>query len=321
MARILITGGSGFIGTNLVEYYKRLGYHITNLDVAHPRNPEHFSFWKRVDILDKEALAHAVVGADPEIVVHLAARTDLAGKTIGDYSANTDGVANLISSLEALEGLQVAVFASSMLVCRIGYKPIDELDYAPSTPYGESKIVGENLVRRIAANNFRWVIVRPTSIWGPWFQTPYRDFFTAIQRGYYVHARGIRVKRSYGFVLNTVYQLAQLASPNGELLAGKTIYLADHEPLEIGSWANMIQSTLGARRIREVPLSVLKLAARCGDMLKLCGYKNPPITSFRLNNMLSEMIHDTTPLQKIYGKLPCTTEEGVAITCNWLRLH
>ena len=121
--------------------------------------------------------------------------------------------------------------------------------------------------------------------------------------------------------MNTVYQLAQLASPNGESLAGKTIYLADHEPLEIGTWANMIQSTLAARHIREVPLWVLELAARCGDMLKFCRYKNPPITSFRLNNMLSEMIHDTTPLQEICGKLPYTTEEGVAIICNWLRLH
>ena len=53
--KILVTGGSGFIGTNLIEYllenYKPID--ILNIDIADPKIKDHFSLWKKVDILDK----------------------------------------------------------------------------------------------------------------------------------------------------------------------------------------------------------------------------------------------------------------------------
>jgi nucleoside-diphosphate-sugar epimerase len=319
MTRILITGGSGFIGTNLVDYYRQRGDHIINIDIKSPRNKIHVKYWRNIDILDEKALLREIVKFDPEIVFHLAARTDLDGKFIKDYRVNTDGVSNVVHALDALHNLRLAVFASSMLVCRIGYMPKNELDYAPSTPYGESKVEGERIVRSVGEQKFSWIIVRLTSIWGPWFQTPYRDFFLTVQRGHYFHPSGVNVRRSYGFVLNSVYQLDRLTSTKGAVLVGTTIYLADPEPTDLRIWADMIQGVFNGRSIRDIPLWVFWLAAKCGDVLKFIGFNNPPMTSFRLNNMLCEMIHDTTPLQSICGKLPYSTKEGVEITCNWLR--
>ena len=319
MARILVTGGSGFIGTNLVEHYRLRGDHIVNLDIAPPRNPEHVGLWRRIDLLDRAALIRAVADADPETVFHMAARTDLNGKSIHDYPANTEGVANLSQALRGVRVLRLVVFASSMLVCRIGYQPRNEFDYSPNTAYGESKIAGEQLVREEAAGTLPWVMVRPTSIWGPWFGAPYRDFFTAVQRGFYVHPRGYRIRRSYGFVLNNVAQLAQLATAGGGPLLGRTVYLADYVPIELKHWADTIQRALGVRPVREVPLWVLQMAARVGDMLKALGYATPPMSSFRLKNLLTEMILDTSPLRSACGDMPYSTEEGVRITCDWLR--
>jgi nucleoside-diphosphate-sugar epimerase len=205
-----------------------------------------------------------------------------------------------------------------MLVCRIGHAPRGETDYCPNTFYGESKVESEKLVRR-DATGFPWTIVRPTSIWGPWFGAPYRDFFEAVRRGVYVHPRGRRIRRSYGFVLNTVAQLERIAS--GGQLAGRTVYLADYEPVELWQWSAAIQRHLGARAVREVPLWMLKVAAKCGDAAKDLGYKAPPMTSFRLNNLLTEMIHDTSPLRTVCGEVPFSMEEGVRVTCEWLRSH
>ncbi len=320
MARILITGGSGFIGTNLVEYYRARGDQVVSIDKLQPRHPDHGSVWKEVDILDRGELVRAVTGFDPEAVFHMAARTDLDGKTIRDYSANTEGVANVIEALRGLRGLRLAVFGSSMLVCRAGYRPKDEFDYCPNTAYGESKVEGEQLVRKKATGLFRWIIVRPTSIWGPWFGTPYRDFFTAVQRGLYVHPRGYRIRRSYGFVLNTVFQLDRLNAAGAAALLGHAVYLADYEPLELKHWADTIQRALGVRPVREVPLWALRGAAKIGDFLKLLGLE-VPISSFRLNNLLTEMIHDTAPLAHACGALPYTMEEGVRLTCDWLRRY
>jgi len=318
MSRVLVTGGSGFIGTNLVEHYHLSGDHVTNLDIVPPRNPHHTALWRKTDILDSRALRQAVIEADPEIVFHMAARTDLEGVCVDDYSANTEGVFNLIEALHSVPTPPLTVFASSMLVCSVGYKPNGELDYCPNTTYGESKVVGEQLVRKEAAGKFPWVIIRPTSIWGPWFETPYCDFFMAVRRGLYMHPRGINIYRSYGFVLNSVVQLARLASSDGAPLIGRTVYLADYKPIELKHWAETIQLAMAASRIREIPLSILKLLAKSGDMLKAIGYARPPLNSFRLSNLLTEVIHDTSPLHLVCGDLPYSMEQGVRITCDWL---
>jgi nucleoside-diphosphate-sugar epimerase len=317
MARILVTGGSGFIGTNLVEHYRVRGDQVINLDCVPPRNPEHGGLWRKADLLDREGLARAVADADPEIVFHMAARTDLEGKTIRDYPANCEGVMNLIDALSKVHTLRLAVFASSMLVCSLGYRPTDESDYCPITAYGESKVEGELVVRKEAAGRFSWVIVRPTSIWGPWFGPPYCDFFTAVQRGLYMHPRGRRIHRSYGFVLNSVIQLDRLAVVGGAPLLERTVYLADYEPIELKHWADAIQHALGARPVREVPLWLLQIGATAGDLIKHLGYATPPLNSFRLKNLLTEMIHDTEPLRATCGDLPYSMEQGARITCDW----
>jgi len=320
MARVLVTGGSGFVGTNLVEHYRLRGDVVVNFDANPPQHPEHGPLWRKIDFLNRAELLGAVLESDPELVYHMAARTDLNGKSIDDYPINTQGVANAVEAFRALPHLKFAVFASSMLVCRIGYHPNDELDCCPSTAYGESKVEGERLVRKNAGSAFPWIIVRPTSIWGPWFGTPYRDLFTAVQRGLYVHPRGYRIRRSYGFVLNTVFQLDRLAASGGGGLAGRTIYLADYEPLELKHWADTIQRALGARPVREVPLWALWGAAKIGDFFKALGFP-APIHSFRLNNLLTEMIHDISPLADACGATPYTMEEGVSLTCDWLRRY
>ena len=319
MRKILITGGSGFIGTNLVNYYKSLGDEVINLDIVAPRNPEHTKQWYKLDLLDSKALDKIVERLSPDIIFHMAARTDIInGASVADYSVNTEGVKNLINAIKKVNSVRCVIFASSMLVCRIGYSPSSEKEYCPSTPYGESKVIGEQIIRKEAAKNFPWVIVRPTSIWGPWFEAPYRDFFTTIQKGFYIHPKGYRIYRSYGFVLNTVFQLDKIIQLKNKDIIGRAIYIADYKPIELKNWANSIQSTLGVRPIREVPLLVFKMAAIFGDLLKILGYKTPPMSSFRLNNMLTETIHNINPLQDCCGSIPYSMEEGVNITCEWL---
>lgn len=320
MARVLVTGGSGFIGTNLVEHHRLRGDQVTNVDTRAPQHPEHGSMWKKVDILNRGEIIRTIVDSNPELVYHMAARTDLNGRAMDEYAINFRGVSNVIDALRGLRGLRFVVFASSMLVCRIGYQPKDEFDCCPSTAYGKSKVEGERLVREKAADAFPWTIVRPTSLWGPWFGAPYRDFFSAVEREVYFHPRGHRIRRSYGFILNSVFQLGCLATQGGGALVGRTVYLADYEPLELKCWADTIQRALGARPVREVPLWVLRSAAKIGDLLKFFGFASP-IHSFRLNNLLTEMIHDTSPLAEACGATPYTMEEGVRLTCDWLRRY
>jgi hypothetical protein len=97
--------------------------------------------------------------------------------------------------------------------------------------------------------------------------------------------------------------------------------LADYPPLDVKRWADMIQASLEVARVKEAPLTVLRIMALAGDILKQLGYKNPPITSFRLNNILSDMVYDLKPLESVCGTLPYSLEEGVRITVEWMRQH
>jgi nucleoside-diphosphate-sugar epimerase len=318
MAKVIVTGGSGFIGTNLVEFYLSAGHEVFNLDILPPRNSNHIAHWVKVDIADKEAISILIKEIKPSLIFHFAARTDLNGKSLSDYDANIKGVQNIIDAINKVKTVKLTVFASSMLVCKLGYQPIDNFDYCPNTIYGESKAIGEKIVRDSSLKT-PWVIVRPTSMWGPWFDIPYKSFFDAINKGLYFHPAGLRVRRSYGFVLNAVYQLFKISEMNDESILYETLYLADYKPIELKEWSEMIKIDLNANPIRELPLKLFQFLAIIGDILKLFGIKNPPMSSFRLNNMQTETILNIDKLEKYAGECPYTLEEGVLMTCKWLK--
>jgi GlcNAc-P-P-Und epimerase len=315
--RIVVTGGSGFIGTNLVEHLAHRGDTVTNLDMAPPRNREQRQHWVQVDVRDRVALAEAVDRAGADVVVHLAARTDLAGTALDDYRSNTDGVANLVAAARSGQARRV-VFGSSQLVCTPGHVPAHDLDFSPPNPYGRSKVVGEEIVRAEAGDAFEWVIARPTSIWGPWFGELYSAFFRTVQAGRYLHPRGVRIRKAFGYVGNAVHQLTCLVEAPVDEVHGRVFYVSDHEPYPIHEWAAMIADALGARKVREVPVGVLRVAARAGDLLQRLGVQQPPLTSYRLRNMLTETVFDMEPLRRLCGPLPWDLEEATRATARWL---
>lgn len=321
MEKVLVTGGSGFIGTNLVQYFLDLEMKVLNYDIEPPRNVLHAECWHRADILDKTVLVNLVREFDPDYIFHLAARTDLNGDHIEDYPANIEGVSNMVEAAKGAPSLKRVVFASSMLVCKLGYQPATDTDYMPSTPYGESKVAGEKIVRTEAGSAFAWLIVRPTSIWGPWFDVPYKKFFTAVRKGYYFHPRGLEVMRSYGFVLNATYELAKLASCSREAVPSKTFYLADYVPIELKTWGEMIQKAFNSRRITDVPIAVFSVAAGIGDFLKRLGYSDPPMSSFRFSNMRTNAVFEMEEMKSLCGELPYSTNEGVQLTVDWMKQH
>ncbi len=318
MIRVAITGGSGFIGTNLVEHYAALGVPVLNLDPAEPRNKQHGAYWRKIDPLDTNDVGIALSEFAPTHVFHLGARTDLHGTTLDDYVYNTRGVEVVIDACNELIGLKYVVFASSRLVCRIGYQPANDTDYCAPNAYGESKVRGEQIVRG-AKTTFPWVILRPTSIWGPWFDIPYRTFFLTIAANRYVHVGHRPVHKSFGYVGNTVQQLAAVVETSSTEIDGTTMYLADYPPIDVMDMANRIQRRLGSRPIRTLPRGPVKLGALVGDLLQKLGWTEPPLTSFRLDNLLTEMIYDTTPLSQIVPQLHYSLDESIRCTVDWMR--
>jgi nucleoside-diphosphate-sugar epimerase len=313
----LITGGSGFIGTNLVEYLLAKDIPVTSLDLLPPRKRDHESVFQRVDLLDA-GLAGVLDRFSPTHIVHLGARTDLHGEDLAAYSANTRGVQNLLNAIRSAPSVERVVFASSRMVFRTGHQPRAEEDYCPPNLYGQSKVIGERCVRD-AQVNICWTIVRPTSIWGPWFDVPYKDFFVSVTKGRYVHPGRSQSHKSFGFVLNTVHQIEQILAAPRDSVHGKTLFLGDYPPLEVLAFANEIRRQVGKSPVHTAPMTLLKAAAFAGDFARKLGWHEPPLTSFRLSNLVTEMVYDDlAQLAEIVGQLPYDLDSGIRITLEWM---
>ena len=315
--KILVIGGSGFIGTNLIEYLIRNQCgDILNIDIVEPKIFTHQKYWKKCNVCDKESFQTVVEAFNPDYVIHLAARTDLNGKELMDYDANMSGVSNLLDVLESIPNLKRAIFASSMYVCEPGYVPKNFEDYAPHTLYGESKVETE---KRIKSRNpaYTWSIIRPTSIWGPWFGEPYNKFFHIVLKRMYFHMGKRACRKTYGYIDNAIYQIFSILKAPEEKVMRKVFYLGDYEPYDITEWADEIASCANIK-IPRIPYSFFVLAGWLGDLLKLLGVTFP-MTSFRLHNMTTNNVLELNPIQEIAPDLPVKRIDGTRRTLEWIK--
>jgi GlcNAc-P-P-Und epimerase len=316
MTKILITGGSGFIGTNLVDYFCSKNFEVINFDIKKPRNPKYNNIWFKGDVLNTNDLAKCFADFNPDYVVHLAARTDLdEKKSIKGYAANIEGVQNMVDIINTYPSIKRTIYASSRMVCKIDYIPTSFDDYCPPNLYGESKVLGEKIVNTTAKHDY--VIVRPTSIWGPYFEIPYRTFFDTVKKNVFFIPKNYHPKKSFGFVLNTVVQLEKILFAPKEALEAN-YYLSDYPAIDLKEWADLVSMRFNNKKSREIPMLPLKIAAKIGDVLQQIGWKNPPLTTFRLTNLITHMVYDTSPLEKLCGNLPHNLEQGVKITVDWM---
>ncbi len=316
--KVLVTGGSGFIGMNLMQSLIDDKFDVLNIDRSKPLLEQHIPYWKKVDLLDKEQLTEAVQNFQPDIIVHLAARTDLDETvTLKAYDDNVGGVSNLLSAVSHTDSVKKVLVTSSMLVCRIGYTPKTDEDYAPSTVYGESKVQTEKITRA-SEPDCCWAIVRPATIWGPYHYGLKSGFFSILDRGLYFHPGRQEVKKSYGYVGNSVFQLRALMEAPEEKVHKKVFYLSDR-PMNLLDWTSECSEKLTNKPLRVIPYWIMKMAAIVGDIALLAGIKKFPMTSFRLKNMVTENIVDTDPMFAVAGEPPFSMSEGIDATVGWLQ--
>jgi len=315
--RFAVTGGSGFIGTNFMEWALSSEHTVINFDIRPPKILEHQEKWKFVDIRDLKKFNDALVEFNPTHIIHLAAATGVDVKDFSFFDANTKGVENLVKATENILSLERIVFTSSLLVCPNGYVPSSDTEYDPPNLYGKSKVIGEKLVRD-SKMHCSWVIVRPTSVWGPWFEHSYRTFFRLVDRGLYVQPGTRPIVKPLTFVGNTVQMMQKLLLHPDASVNSETYYLGDYPEHSIQEWADLIREKIGKGKTPVFPIPFLRFMAMTGDLLQKLGWAEPPITNFRLNNMLTGSHYPVEKIEAVVGSLPFTFEEAVFETLSWM---
>jgi nucleoside-diphosphate-sugar epimerase len=316
LKKILITGSSGFIGHELCNFYLKKNYKVFGLDKNIYKYTKRILFFK-CDIMNKGQLIKIFKEISPEVIIHLAARADLKSNKLNYYKENFIGTKNLIDSANLVPSIKRVIFASTLLVNKIGTN-VDKkfMFYNPNTKYGESKVLMEKIIR-FSSCKFEWCIIRPTTIWGDNIQNHFNTLLNLIQKKLYFHVGYEKIYKSYGYVKNSVFQIYQLAHAKNKLFNHKTYYISDYENIELREWINKISNLLiGKNVLLTLPVFLAKFLAFIGDFFLKLGFKKFPIQSFRLNNILVNFKVDTAPLKKVCGKLPYNSDEAILSFVN-----
>ncbi|MFT7032659.1 MAG: nucleoside-diphosphate-sugar epimerase [Cyclobacteriaceae bacterium] len=316
--KILITGGSGFIGTNFHEFVNNhySNSSIINVDLVKPKINFGNSVWEKCDILHFDGLKEVFDKYRPDTVLHLAAETSCEPELeLSDYDVNTKGSENLFAVADSTESVRTVIHTSTQFTNQFDFPLKDFLSYKPHTVYGESKIISEKLLLN-HEYNFNWVIIRPTNVWGKWhLRYPY-EFWKVLYNGKYIHPNDEKVIRSYGYVENICEQIVHFIK-NSERLNREIFYVGD-EPVKLYNWVNEFSLELKGRNVRIVPKSFVKALALFGDLLKLFGISFP-ITSSRFESMTTS---NPAPMKKTFnevGRPIISLEQGVKVTSDWLK--
>jgi nucleoside-diphosphate-sugar epimerase len=316
--KVLVTGGSGFIGTNVIEALSQAGNSILNYSLHAPLKSEQAQYWRAGDILDPAAMADAFREFRPERVLHLAARAECDEKTTVEtgYRVNTEGTQNVLDAIRVTPSIERTIITSSQFVCAPGRLPESDTDYFPETVYGQSKVITETLTREANLPS-NWTIIRPTNIWGPWHMRYRREFWRVVERGLYLHPGRRPVIRSYGYVKNVAHQIHKIFEADVDLVSGKTFYLGDR-PINLFDWVNGFSRALTGRDVHVVPRSLLRGLALVGDMPTYLTGKPFLINSSRFRSMTTNY---ETPMEstfEVFGENPYLLEDGIKETVAWL---
>src|SRR5438105_274804 len=319
--RILITGGSGFIGTNMVEALSRKANSILNYSLHEPLNSWQMQYWRRGDILDFGQTTAAFHEFQPDHVLHLAARAECDEDTTVEvgYRVNTEGTKNVLAAIRATPSVQRTIITSSQFVCSPGRLPQSDTDYFPETVYGQSKVITEKLTREAKLPGC-WTIIRPSNVWGPWHLRYRREIWRVLERGLYIHPGRRPVVRCYAYVKNVVAQIQKIFESPSDLVHGKTIYAGD-PPDDIFNWVNGFSRALTGRGVRVVPRAFMRLLALVGDIPTRLTGKPFLINSSRFRSMTTDYNTPIAETFRLLGENPYTLEQGINETVAWLRSY
>ena len=306
---ILVTGGSGFIGTNLVTDLLKEGHNVTIYDKQKSEKyPDHCIV---ADIRDKEKLTRSMY--DLDAVYHLAAehRDDVQPASLY-YEVNEEGAENIVYALKK-NGIKRLIFTSTVAVYGLNSGASNEDGPVnPFNDYGKSKYKAETIFNDWADSDpaHCLVIVRPTVIFGEKNRGNVYNFLHQLSSGKFIMVgKGIN-RKSMGYVLNlTDFLTALLNSEPGQLVYN----YADKPDLSMNELIKIFNNALGNnyKNNFKIPYILGLAVGYFYDVLSKITGKTFPISSIRIKKFCANTVINTDKLQRT-GFLPSyTLAEGL----------
>jgi len=317
--KALVTGGTGFIGSHLINYLltkkAKVKVLVRNLDKAKKLFGKRIQFVQG-DILDYSSLREAVNGVDT--IFHLAAAmgaTPISNREF--FRVNAEGTENILK-ISWKSSIERFVYCSTVAVTGdIKNPPADEkAPYNPDDIYERSKCQGEKIALKFARAGFPVVIARPTWVYGP-RDTRTLKLFRAIKRKrIIIVGKGSNLQHPVYVkdVAQGLYLCAYRDIPKGEVFI-----LGGNEVMTIGQLINKIASLLGVELSSiKLPLWTVRpfgwLMGWGGKLLRV----EPPLSPSKIAFFAKNRAYDISKAKRELGYRPTVKlERGLRQTLGW----
>lgn len=246
--KIFLTGASGFIGSHLVK-----------------KLPAHEIYAMQSDLLNFDSVKQEIQSCNPDIIVHLAARTEVEKSFYEQTSfseVNYVGSVNLIESAKTCSNLKNFVFASTMEV--YGWQPISEeikqhgkpscpiaftehTPPAPNAPYAVAKYAVEKYLEYMHRSQaFPFTVIRQTNSYG----RRDNDFFVTEQIITQMLRNPVEINLGYAdpyrnfIFIDDLLDAWNVVINNPDKSQGKIFTLGPDYPIKIQDYAKLIADKL-----------------------------------------------------------------------------
>ena len=326
--KVLVTGGSGFLGSHIAEQLTREG-HVVRALVRKSSNRKLLESLSSVELVegsveDVASLERAVKGVDA--IVHSAGL--VKARNIDEFTAcNVTGTTNLLDAAKAAQkngppGLRRFVFVSSLAAVgpSLDGAPVAS-DRAPSpvTHYGRSKLAAERAVLA-AKNDLPVTIIRPPLIYGPRDNETFA-FFQSIARGV------LPVLGDGKNTLSVIYvedaAAACVRAVEADVPSGSTYFVDDGE---VHVWKEAladVEDALGKRAFIRfgLPLGVMRAAAMATEAYGRMNNKAVMLTRDKINELEQKhWVCSSLDTRRDLGWTPAVGwREGTKRAARWYR--
>ena len=295
---ILVTGGSGFIGTRLVSELLAAGHQVAIFDVA--GSSAHPAFYVRGDVRDVQALTAAAAGRDA--IIHLAAehRDDPESAALAE-TVNVGGARNVVTAARAA-GCGRILFTSSVAVYPLDVPGVAEEDPPrPYNRYGQTKLQAEQVLgewaRSTAASSL--TLVRACVVFGEGNRGNVYNLLRQIHRRRFVMVGSGHNRKSMAYVGNVTRFLGVcLSFPPGIHLYN----YADKPDLTVAELVRLAQREL----LRDTAAPRLRLPYWAGllgglglDVLSRVSGQPSGISAIRIRKFCAETTVSTLRLDQL----------------------
>ena len=298
MDKLLFTGGTGFLGENVMPLLQK-DYEVTTCGIT-PKDMIQANLAVMVPELSEKY----------DIVLHAAGKAHMVPKTAEEekqfFDINYQGTVNLCKALEIVGVPKTIVFISTVAVygCEYGNMITEDHALLGTTPYAKSKIMAEEyLTKWCSEHGVTLGILRPSLLAGKNAPGNLGSMVDGIRKGFYMNIAGGKVTKSV-LIAEDIARLLPLVA-----VKGGTYNVCDTRQPSFGELSISVARQLGKRNPISIPYWLAWCMAMVGNLL---GSRSP-INSYKLEKITKSLTFSNEKARLELGWEPLDVLENYKI--------